>query len=166
MVPFTQTNNTINASTPVDSWNYQSTYDLGHLNLLNSSTTGYPNFGSPQNGYSYMLNSHDNQIFGGPMRTHEYSTPIPNQSPPLVREYSLLQTHSPTADENSIGVKIEYVNHTMNSSPERYGNISPKYDSNILHGMKQEYDGRIKDTVKTEAGNNNQTYVTLPPFLN
>lgn len=163
--PFTQAN-TINTSTPVDTWSYQSSYDLGHLNLLNSSSSGYPNFGSPQNGYSYMLNPHDSQLFGTPMRAHEYTTSLANQSPPLTREYSMLQTHSPTADENSIGIKIEYVNHTLNGSPERYGNMSPKYDPNLMHDGKQDYDGRIKDPIKTESGNNNHTYVTLPPFLN
>lgn len=168
--PFTQAN-TLNANTPVESWNYQSSYDISHLNLLNSSTSGtYTNFGSPQNGYSYMLNSHDNQLFGasGPMRTHEYTGPLAsNQSPPqLTREYSMLQTHSPTnADENSIGAKIEYVNHTLNASPERYGSMSPKYDANLMHDVKQEYDNRIKDQIKTEP-NANQTYVSLPPFLN
>lgn len=114
-----------------------------------------------------MLNSHDNQLFGGPMRTHEYTTaPLSSQSPPLTREYSMLQTHSPTGDDNSIGVKIEYVNHTLNGSPERYGNMSPKYDSSgLMHDMKQEYEVRIKDTIKTE-GSNAQTFVTLPPYLN
>ncbi|RZC42425.1 Homeobox domain containing protein, partial [Asbolus verrucosus] len=157
--PFTQAN-TLNTSAPVDTWSYQSTYDLGpHLNLLNSSSAPYPSFGSPQNGYSYMLNSHDNQLFGGPMRAHEYTPPLANQSPPLGREYSMLQTHSPTADENSIGAKIEYVNHTLSASPERYANMSPKYEANYHE------DGRIKDQIKNEHGNN-QTYVTLPPFLN
>lgn len=106
-----------------------------------------------------MLNSHDSQLFSAPMRSHEYSTPPTNQSPPLGREYSLLQTHSPTADENSIGVKIEYVDHNaLNQSPDRYGGGSPKYDQGYHD------DGRIKE-LKTENGNN-QTYVTLPPFLN
>lgn len=156
---FTQAN-TINNSAPVDSWNYQSSYDLGpHLNLLNSTTTTYSGFGSPQNGYSYMLNSHDSQLFGGPMRAHEYiTTPLANQSPPISREYSMLQSHSPPADENSIGAKIEYVNHTLSGSPERY-------DSEIMHEVKQEeYDGRMKE-LKSE-GSGGQTYVTLPPFLN
>lgn len=158
--------NSLNTTTPVDTWpSYQSTYDLGHLNLLNSSTGSYSNFGSPQNGYSYMLNSHDNQLFGAPMRAHEYTTPLPNQSPPLTREYSMLQTHSPTGDENSIGTKIEYVNHTLNASPERYANMSPKYEANLMQEVKQEYDSRLKDPVKLES-NSNQTYVTLPPFLN
>lgn len=92
------------------------------------------------------------------MRTHEYTPPLANQSPPLGREYSMLQTHSPSADENSIGAKIEYVNHTLGGSPERYGNMSPKYETNYHE------DGRIKE-IKSEHGNN-QTYVTLPPFLN
>lgn len=171
--PFTQAN-TLNANTQVESWNYQSSYDLSHLNLLNSSASAatYTNFGSPQNGYSYMLNSHDNQLFGTPMRSHDYNnttTPLaPNQSPPtLTREYSMLQTHSPTGDDNSMGPKIEYVNHTISNSPdERYvGNISPKYDANLMHDVKQEYDIRIKEQIKTEP-NANQTYVTLPPFLN
>ncbi|KAJ8972504.1 hypothetical protein NQ314_000148 [Rhamnusium bicolor] len=168
-IPFTQAN-TLSTSTPVDSWSYQSSYDLGpHLNLLNSTSGSYSSFGSPasyssfgstQNSYSYMLNSHDSQLFSAPMRTHEYSTPPANQSPPLGREYSMLQTHSPSADENSIGVKIEYVDHnTVNQSPERYGNASPKYDQGFHE------DGRIKE-IKPEAGNGNQTYVTLPPFLN
>lgn len=113
-----------------------------------------------------MLNSHDSQLFGAPMRVHEYTPPLANQSPPLPREYSLLQTHSPGQDENSIGVKIEYVNHNMSSSPETYNNMSPKYEQNILHGVKQEYDGRVKDGVKNDVGNNNQNYVALPPFLN
>lgn len=99
------------------------------------------------------------------MRAHEYASPLPNQSPPLTREYSMLQTHSPTGDDNSIGTKIEYVNHTLNASPERYGNMSPKYEANLMQEVKQEYDGRLKDQVKIEA-NSNQTYVTLPPFLN
>ncbi|KRT81545.1 Homeobox domain-containing protein [Oryctes borbonicus] len=158
--------NSLNTTTPVDTWpSYQSSYDIGHLNLLNSSTASYSNFGSPQNGYSYMLNSHDSQLFGAPMRAHEYATPLPNQSPPLTREYSMLQTHSPTGDDNSIGTKIEYVNHTLNASPERYGNVSPKYDASLMQEVKQEYDGRLKDQVKIET-NSNQTYVTLPPFLN
>ncbi|EFA04590.1 retinal homeobox protein Rx-B [Tribolium castaneum] len=156
-IPFTQTN-TLNSSAPVDTWSYQSTYDLGpHLNLLNSSSTPYSNFGSPQNGYSYVLNSHDSQLFGAPMRAHEYTPPLANQSPPLGREYSMLQTHSPTGDSDSIGAKIEYVNHTLNASPERYANMSPKYEPSYHE------DGRMKE-VKNEHGN--QTYVTLPPFLN
>lgn len=160
--------NTISSNAPVDSWSYQSSYDLGsHLNLLNSSSGPYPTFGSPQNGYSYMLNSHESQLFGAPMRGHDYGTPLNNPSPPLSREYSMLQTHSPIADENSIGTKIEYVNvnHTLNASPERYGGMSPKYEANLLHEVKQDYDGRIGEQIKTEAGSN-QTYVTLPPFLN
>lgn len=155
--PYTQGGNTLNTNASADTWSYQSTYDLGsHLGLLNSSTTPYPTFGSPQNGYSYMLNSHDSQLFGGPMRTHEY--PLNNPSPPLAREYSMLQTHSPTGDE----AKIEYVNHSgLNGSPDdRYGgSMSPKYEANLLHEVKQEYG----DKIKTET---NQTYVTLPPFLN
>lgn len=168
-IPFTQTN-TLNTSTPVESWSYQPSYDLGpHLNLLNSTSSSYSSFGSPasyssfgstQNSYSYMLNSHENQLFGTPMRTHEYSAPPANQSPPLGREYSMLQTHSPTTDENSIGVKIEYVDHNpLSQSPERYGGSSPKYDQGFHD------DGRMKDT-KPDNGNGNQTYVTLPPFLN
>ncbi|KAJ8983133.1 hypothetical protein NQ317_014708 [Molorchus minor] len=158
-IPFTQTN-TLNTSTPTDSWSYQPSYDLGpHLNILGStsgsysgfgSPASYSNFGSAQNSYSYMLNSHDNQLFSAPMRTHEYSTPPSNQSPPLVREYSMLQTHSPNADENSIGVKIEYVDHNaINQSP----------------GKGFHDDGRIKE-IKAEGANANQAYVTLPPFLN
>ncbi|XP_060518359.1 retinal homeobox protein Rx-B-like isoform X4 [Cylas formicarius] len=152
-IPFTQAQ----PNTAVDSWSYgQSTYDIGgHLNLLNSAPGSYSTFGSPasynsfgsnQTSYSYMLNSHDNQLFSAPMR-HDYSTPPSNQSPPLGREYSMLQTHSPSAvgDENSIGVKIEYVDHNLNQSPERYGSVSPKYD--------QTYDdGRLKD-IKPENGN-------------
>lgn len=99
------------------------------------------------------------------MRTHEYTAPLANQSPPLSREYSMLQTHSPSTDENSIGVKIEYVNHTLNGSPERYANMSPKYDTNLMHDVKQEYDNRVKDHVKSEPATS-QLYVTLPPFLN
>ncbi|KAF5305664.1 hypothetical protein FQA39_LY09153 [Lamprigera yunnana] len=156
---FTQTNSNLNTSAPVDTWSYQSSYDLGpHNNLLNSTTTPYSVFGSPQNGYSYMLNSHDSQLFGAPMRTHDYNTPLANQSPPMSREYSMLQTHSPTADENSIGVKIEYVNHSLNGSPERYTNMSPKYDNDLMHDVKQnEFDTRIKDTIKLEP-NTNQNY--------
>lgn len=163
---FTQANS-LTSNTPVDTWSYQSSYDLGsHLNLLNSSSAPYPTFGSPQNTYSYMLNSHDSQLFGGPMRSHEYTTPLNNPSPPLAREYSMLQTHSPIADENSIGTKIEYVNvnHTLNASPERYGNMSPKYEVNLLHEVKQDYDGRMGEQIKTE-GNSNQTYATLPPLF-
>ncbi|KAF5277688.1 hypothetical protein FQR65_LT03668 [Abscondita terminalis] len=165
--PFTQTNSNLNTSAPVDTWSYQSSYDLGpHTNLLNSSTTLYSGFGSPQNGYSYMLNSHDSQLFGAPMRTHDYGTSLANQSPPMSRDYSMLQTHSPTGDENSIGVKIEYVNHSLNGSPERYTNMSPKYDTDLMHDVKQnEFDNRIKDAIKLEP-NSNQNYVTLPPFLN
>lgn len=70
----------------------------------------------------------------------------------------MLQTHSPTADENSIGVKIEYVDPNLSQSPERYGNGSPKYDQTSYE------DGRLKE-LKPD-GNGNQTYVTLPPFLN
>ncbi|CAG9768659.1 unnamed protein product [Ceutorhynchus assimilis] len=154
-IPFTQPQ----PAAPVDSWSYgQSTYELGgHLNLLNSTPGSYSSFGSPasyttfgsgQNSYSYMLNSHDTQLF----RTHEYSTPPVNQSPPLGREYSMLQTHSPTGDENSIGVKIEYVDPSLSQSPERYGG-SPKYDQSYEKDLKPD-------------GNGNQTYVTLPPFLN
>ncbi|KAK5647134.1 hypothetical protein RI129_005598 [Pyrocoelia pectoralis] len=166
-IPFTQANTNINTAPPVDTWSYQSSYDLGpHINLLNSSSTPYSGFGSPQNGYSYMLNSHDNQLFGAPMRSHEYGTPLANQSPPMSREYSMLQTHSPTTDENSIGVKIEYVNHSLNGSPERYTSMSPKYDTDLMHEVKQnEFDNRIKDAIKLEP-NSNQNYVTLPPFLN
>ncbi|XP_076254882.1 homeobox domain-containing protein reversed polarity isoform X2 [Rhynchophorus ferrugineus] len=163
-IPFTQ-----NQPAPaVDSWSYgQSTYDLGgHLNLLNPAPTSYTGFGSPasyttfgssQNSYSYMLNSHDSQLFTGPMRTQDYSTPPANQSPPLGREYSMLQTHSPTADENSIGVKIEYVDPNLSQSPERYTTGSPKYDPSYE-------DGRLKE-LKSD-NNGNQSYVTLPPFLN
>ncbi|KAB0798028.1 hypothetical protein PPYR_09021 [Photinus pyralis] len=161
--PFTQANTNINTAPPVDTWSYQSSYDLGpHINLLNSSSTPYSGFGSPQNGYSYMLNSHDNQLFGAPMRSHDYGAPLANQSPPMSREYSMLQTHSPTADENSIGVKIEYVNHSLNGSPERYTNMSPKYDADLMHEVKQ---NEFKDAIKMEP-NSNQSYVTLPPFLN
>lgn len=70
----------------------------------------------------------------------------------------MLQSHSPTGDET----KIEYVNHGgLNGSPDdRYGgNISPKYEASLLHEVKQDYG----DKVKSET---NQTYVTLPPFLN
>ncbi|XP_017768641.1 PREDICTED: retinal homeobox protein Rx-A [Nicrophorus vespilloides] len=163
--PFTQSTNTINSSVPVDTWSYQPGYELGHLNLLNSSpASSYQSFGSPQGGYSYMLNSHDNQLFAAPLRAHEYGPPLTNQSPPLNREYSMLQTHSPNAEEAAIGTKIEYVNHINGGSPERYGNISPKYDTNMMHDIKQEYDSRIKE-IKIEP-NTNQTYVTLPPFLN
>ncbi|XP_030755057.1 paired box protein Pax-6-like isoform X2 [Sitophilus oryzae] len=163
-IPFTQ-----NQSAPaVDSWSYgQNTYDLGsHLNLLNPAPTSYTGFGSPasyttfgsgQNSYSYMLNSHDSQLFTAPMRAQDYGTPPNNQSPPLGREYSMLQTHSPTADENSIGVKIEYVDPNLSQSPERYANASPKYDPSYE-------DGRLKDL--KQDGNGNQSYVTLPPFLN
>ncbi|KAL3281769.1 hypothetical protein HHI36_004970 [Cryptolaemus montrouzieri] len=155
--PFSQANS-LNSTAPVDTWSYQSSYDLSpHLNLLNSSTGTYPSFGSPQNGYSYALNSHDSQLFGTTMRTHEYIAPLANQSPPLSREYSLLQTHSPNADDSGMGMKIEYVNH-IKTSPEHYDNISPKYEANFHE------DGRLKD-IKGENGNN-QTYVTLPPFLN
>ncbi|XP_066260556.1 retinal homeobox protein Rx-A [Euwallacea similis] len=159
-IPFTQTQ----PAAPVDSWTYgQSSYELGgHLNLLNSTPGTYSSFGSPtsyttfgtnQNTYSYMLNSHDSQLFGGTMRTHEYSTPPTNQSPPLGREYSMLQTHSPAAEEGSIGVKIEYVDPNLSQSPERYANGSPKYE--------HEYQKELK-----ADGNGNQTYVTLPSFLN
>lgn len=167
-IPFTQNQ----PAAPVDSWTYgQSTYDLsGHLNLLNSPPGSYASFGSPasytsfssnQSSYSYMLNSHDAQLFSAPMRTHEYSTPPTNQSPPLGREYAMLQAHSPSTDENSIGIKIEYVEPKIEyvdpNSPERYATASPKYD--------QAYDdGRMKDI--KPVGNGNQTYVTLPPFLN
>lgn len=147
--PFTQTNNTP-TSAPVDTWNYQASYDLGpHLNLLNNPPATYPGFGSPQNGgYSYMLNStHDAQLFP-PMRPHDF-TAAPSQSPPLGREYSMLQTHSPGAED----AKIEYVAH-MGGSPERYGGVSPKYET---------YQD-IKEHVKGENGG--QSYVTLPPFLN
>lgn len=168
-IPFTQPN-ALNASAPADTWTYQSSYDLGsHINLLNSTSGSYSSFGSPttysgfssgQNSYSYMLNTHDSQLFSAPMRTHEYSTPPSNQSPPLGREYSMLQTHSPNTDENSIGVKIEYVDHnTLSQSPERYSGGSPKYDQ-VYHD-----EGRLKDS-KPENGNGNQMYVTLPPFLN
>ncbi|ENN78432.1 paired box protein Pax-6 isoform X2 [Dendroctonus ponderosae] len=164
-IPFTQAQPTA----PVDSWTYgQSTYELGgHLNLLNSAagsysgfgspTSGYTTFGTSQNSYSYMLNSHDTQLFSAPMRAHEYSTPPTNQSPPLGREYSMLQSHSPATDESSIGVKIEYVDPNLSQSPERYANGSPKYDQTYE-------DGRLKE-LKSD-GNGNQTYVTLPPFLN
>ncbi|KAL1512568.1 hypothetical protein ABEB36_002142 [Hypothenemus hampei] len=163
-IPFTQPQSTA----PVDSWSYgQSTYELGgHLNLLNSAPGSYSSFGSPssyttfgssQNSYSYMLNSHDTQLFSAPMRNHEY-TPNSNQSPPLGRDYSILQTHSPAADENSIGVKIEYVDpNNLSQSPERYANGSPKYE--------QAYDDSRLKELKPD-GNGNQTYVTLPPFLN
>ncbi|XP_050308818.1 retinal homeobox protein Rx-B [Anthonomus grandis grandis] len=164
-IPFTQAQ----ATAPVDSWNYgQSTYELGgHLNLLNSTPGSYSGFGSPasyttfgstQNSYSYMLNSHDSQLFAAPpMRTHDYSSPPTNGSPPLGREYSILQTHSPAGDENSIGVKIEYVDPNINQSPERYGNGSPKYETSYD-------DGRLKEL--KQDGNGNQTYVSLPTFLN
>lgn len=159
-IPFTQTQ----PAPPVDTWSYgQSTYELGgHLNLLNSTPASYSSFGSPtsyttfgstQNTYSYMLNSHDTQLFSAPMRAHEYATPPSNQSPPLGREYSMLQTHSPSGDENSIGVKIEYVDPNLSQSPERYANGSPKYDQGYEKDLKPD-------------GNGNQTYVTLPPFLN
>ncbi|CAH1110259.1 unnamed protein product [Psylliodes chrysocephalus] len=169
-IPFTQAN-TLTSTAPVDSWSYQSSYDLGsHLNLLNSTNGSYSSFGSPasyssfgstQNSYSYMLNSHESQLFSAPMRTHEYTAAPPNQSPPLNREYSMLQTHSPSADENSIGVKIEYVDHNvaMSQSPDWYENGSPKHE----HGYQE--DGRLKE-LKSETGNGNQTYVTLPPFRN
>lgn len=90
------------------------------------------------------------------MRAHEY--PLNNPSPPLPREYSMLQTHSPTGEE----AKIVYDSHGgLNGSPdERYvGNLSPKYEASLLHEVKQDYG----EKVKAEA---NQTYVTLPPFLN
>ncbi|KAG5896638.1 hypothetical protein JTB14_009545 [Gonioctena quinquepunctata] len=168
-IPFTQTN-TLASTAPGDSWSYQSSYDLGsHLNLLNPTSGSYSSFGSPasyssfgsaQNSYSYMLNSHDSQLFSAPIRTHEYSTPPANHSPPLGREYSMLQTHSPPADENSVGVKIEYVDHNaLSQSPEWYENGSPKHEQGYHD------DGRIKD-LKTETGNGGQTYVTLPPFRN
>nr|XP_023015302.1 retinal homeobox protein Rx-B [Leptinotarsa decemlineata] len=168
-IPFTQPN-TLTTSAPVDSWSYQSSYDLGsHLNLLNSTSGSYSSFGSPasyssfgsaQNSYSYMLNSHDSQLFNAPIRAHEYSTPPANHSPPLGREYSMLQTHSPPADENSIGVKIEYVDHNvLGQSPEWYENGSPKHDQGYHD------DGRMKE-LKPEGGNGGQTYVTLPPFRN
>lgn len=165
--PFTQTQQV----TPVDSWGQygQSTYELGgHLNLLNSTPTSYTGFGSPssystfgsaQNSYSYMLNSHDSQLFSAPpiRGSHDYSTPPSNQSPPpLGREYSMLSTHSPVTDENSIGVKIEYVDPNLSQSPERYQNGSPKYDQTFD-------DGRLKE-LKSDGGS--QNYVTLPPFLN
>ncbi|XP_050500056.1 retinal homeobox protein Rx-B [Diabrotica virgifera virgifera] len=168
-IPFTQAN-TLSTSAPVDSWSYQS-YELGpHLNLLNSTSGTYSSFGSPasyssfgsaQNSYSYMLNSHESQLFSAPMRSHEYSAAPANPSPPLGREYSMLQTHSPSADENSIGVKIEYVDHNaaLSQSPDWYENGSPK------HEQTYHDDGRIKE-LKPEAGNGNQTYVTLPPFRN
>lgn len=80
----------------------------------------------------------------------------------------MLQTHSPIADENSMDRKVEYVNinHTLNASPERYGNLSPKYEANLLNDVKQDYDGRMAEQIKNEGGANGQTYVTLPPFLN
>lgn len=169
--PFTQTNSlNSNTSTPVDSWSYQSSYDLGsHLNLLNSSSAplSCSAFGSPQNGYSYMLNSHESQFFGAPMRSHEFAPPLANQSPPMSRDYSMLQSHSPSQDENSIGVKIEYVNHSLNGSPERYANMSPKYETDLMHDVKQnDFDNRIKDPIIKIEPNTNQNYVTLPPFLN
>ncbi|CAH2001841.1 unnamed protein product [Acanthoscelides obtectus] len=172
-IPFTQPS--ANAPAPVDSWSYQSSYDLGsHINLLNTSTGSYSGFGSPsstyptfgatQNSYSYMLNSHD-----GFRTAHEYVPPPGEPSPPPTalsgggREYSMLQaSHSPTTDDGSIGVKIEYVDHngtTITHSPERYGNGSPKYDQGYHD------DGRLKE-LKAENGNGGQTYVTLPPFLN
>lgn len=169
-IPFTQSN-TLNASAPADSWSYQS-YELSpHLNLLNSTSGSYSSYGSPasyssfsstQNSYSYMLNSHENQLFGAPMRTHDYTTaPANNPSPPLGREYSMLQTHSPSADENSIGVKIEYVDHNaaLSQSPDWYENGSPKHEPSFHE------DGRLKE-LKSDNGNSNQTYVTLPPFRN
>ncbi|XP_057664456.1 retinal homeobox protein Rx-A [Diorhabda carinulata] len=167
-IPFTQSN-TLNASAPADSWSYQS-YELSpHLNLLNSTSGSYSTYGSPasyssfgstQNSYSYMLNSHENQLFSAPIRSHEYATAsVNNPSPPLGREYSMLQTHSPTTDENSIGVKIEYVDHTaaLNQSPDWYENGSPKNDT-TYHD-----DGRLKEL---KSDNGNQTYVALPPFRN
>ncbi|XP_049822569.1 homeobox protein ceh-8 isoform X2 [Aethina tumida] len=167
-LPFTQANTLNSTSAPVDTWSYQSTYDLGpHLNLLNTTSGSYSSFGSPasyssfgstQNSYSYMLNSHDSQLFSAPIRSHDYGTPPATQSPPLGREYSMLQTHSPTAEDNSIGVKIEYVEHNLNGSPERYATGSPGYD----HRFHEE---GLQKEIKTENGNN-QTYVTLPPFLN
>ncbi|CAH1117801.1 unnamed protein product [Phaedon cochleariae] len=167
-IPFTQAN-ALPASVPADSWSYQPSYDLNsHLSLLNNPSGTYSSFGSPAsyssfgsapNNYSYTLNAHEAQLFSGPMRSHEYSTPPANQSPPLGREYSMLQTHSPSADENSIGVKIEYVDHnTLSQSPDWYEHGSPKHDQGYHE------DGRIKE-LKPD-GNGNQTYVTLPPFRN
>ncbi|CAH0556516.1 unnamed protein product [Brassicogethes aeneus] len=168
-LPFTQSNTLGSTATPVETWNYQSSYDLGtHLNLLNPNSGSYSSFGSPgsyssfgstQNSYSYMLNSHEGQLFSTPIRAHDYTTP-PNQSPTLGREYSMLQTHSSNDEENGIGVKIEYVDQTtnLNESPERYTSGSPNYE----HGFHEEE--RIKE-IKSENGSN-QTYVTLPPFLN
>ncbi|XP_022908638.1 retinal homeobox protein Rx-A [Onthophagus taurus] len=160
---FPQSTN-LNATPPVDSWTYQSSYaDLTHLNILNTAPSGYQSFGSPQNGYSYMLNAHDSQLFAAPPPPPPPSMrEYPNQSPPLAREYSMLSGHSPETDDG----KIEYVSHTLGNSPERYANLSPKYEVNLLQEVKGEFsDGRLKEQVKIEGGSN-QTYVALPPFLN
>ncbi|XP_044750975.1 retinal homeobox protein Rx-B [Coccinella septempunctata] len=153
---YSQTNS-LNSIPPVDNWSYQSGYDINpHLNLLGSTQGSYPSFGSPQNGYSYALNSHDSQMFGAPLRTHEYMAPLTNPNALLGRDYSMLQTDSPTADDSSMGIKIEYID--QKTPPEHYDSISPKYETNYRDA------DRMK-VLKNENGNS-PTYVTLPPFLN
>lgn len=156
---FAQTANLNSApSSSVEAWNYQTSYDLGpHLNLLGTTSGTYPTFTSSQNGYAYSTTGNiDGQLFNsGPMRTHEYLTPLVGHSPPL-REYSMLENHSPTgADDNSMGMKIEYINNLK--SAEHYDNISPKYEANYQD------DGRKE--IKSENGSH-ASYVTLPQFLN
>ncbi|XP_012062032.1 PREDICTED: homeobox protein orthopedia-like, partial [Atta cephalotes] len=125
---FTSLNNTLNpfaspttATAPPDAWAYSSTYDLGHLNLLNPSNSPYStaaaaaaSFGN--NGsvsyspYASMLpTQHDAALFttptaaGNTMRVHQdYMNPGGGNSPPppggpLTRaDYqTMVTTHSP-----------------------------------------------------------------------
>lgn len=173
---------------------------------FNTSSSG------PYSSYTTMLNSHESQMFSGPMRGHNFAEyGVVNNSPPQlgVRDYPIMIPHSPTHLSGNVGslsgdetgkldsypshLDDKYVNQIGEDKyvpcglgDDKYvSNLSPKYQDH-LSPVKYENDpsmmngdcspGRgppnvIQLSSKDQGGikmepNVNQTYATLPPFMN
>ncbi|XP_077289140.1 homeobox domain-containing protein reversed polarity [Arctopsyche grandis] len=163
-------NSVINTSAPVDTWSYQSPYELSpHINLMSPTASPYPGFNSSSSGpYSYtnMLNSHETQIFSGPMRGHNFSEyGVINNSPPQMgaREYPIMISHSPThltggnVDDSgkldSYTSHLDEVKYVSQVGEDKYvpcglddgkyvSNLSPKYQDH-MSPVKYENDGSL-----------------------
>ncbi|XP_044728003.1 pituitary homeobox 1-like [Chrysoperla carnea] len=201
----------------IDTWSYQSAYDLSphHLNLLSPSSSNATSpyttqnvFGgsvgqspSPYSSYTTMLNPHDiggvnSQLFSSIRSTpHDTSSYISTHSPPTsssVREYSMLQAHSPSGSGGDNGklITCDYVIDkypNMSASPSqdtRYNDVGGSSAANDQqhhyqnlgspNGSRLQGQQGAKDQIKSEPTSNStsspvsnqQNYVTLPPFLN
>uniref|UniRef100_A0A1B6EB96 Homeobox domain-containing protein n=1 Tax=Clastoptera arizonana TaxID=38151 RepID=A0A1B6EB96_9HEMI len=179
-------NNTTNnppsvATSSTDPWGYPSSYEISpHLNLLNNtnyqSSSPYCNTSNNvyNNNYTTMLGGHNDAfnsvgMFSGPLRhPQEFINIGGEESPPqLVRDYPHhLGDLEPKPDYGDTVGNEQYHEEALIQAEVKDRDISTTniggYNVSVDRNMQ------IKDEcrIKMEPDDQQQSYVTLPPFMN